>query len=158
MLLLDSQADPTQRDVSGATPFIECAKVGNVGLLKLLLGATRGIVLLSSDDSNRSALHWASRNGHVEAVDLLLKAGADADAADVEGHTAADAARQAGYIEVAQMVAEAMSDEALSAFITGTGTGCPHESDQRCTGIEEVTGEDFDLPREDSDIPHVESV
>eukprot|EP00419_Tripos_fusus_P029087 CAMPEP_0172700706 /NCGR_PEP_ID=MMETSP1074-20121228/31099_1 /TAXON_ID=2916 /ORGANISM="Ceratium fusus, Strain PA161109" /LENGTH=1116 /DNA_ID=CAMNT_0013522133 /DNA_START=152 /DNA_END=3500 /DNA_ORIENTATION=+ len=158
ILLLESQADPMQRDMTGATPFIECAKVGNVGLLKLLLGATQGAVLLNSDESNRSALHWASHSGHVEAVELLLKAGADADAADVEGRSAADAARQAGYIKVAEMLAEAMSDEALSAFIAGAGTGGPGEPDTERVDKEKVTRGDFDLPKEDSDIPQEDNV
>merc|ERR1711870_103225 len=85
IMLLEAEADPTQRDCTGVTPFIESAKAGNVPLMKLLLNATRGCVLRDVDDSYRSALHWAAHEGEDDSIELLLKADADAEARDAEG-------------------------------------------------------------------------
>jgi ankyrin repeat protein len=116
VLLLESQADPMQRDFRGLTPLIECARTGNIGMMKLLLGATRGAALLSTDDQNCSALHWAAKEGQLETVELLVKAGVDAEAADVEGRSAADVAREAGHDEVADLLERAAGDDWESEY------------------------------------------
>lgn len=36
-----------------------------------------GLLVLARDEDGWTALHWASRLGHVEAMDMLLDAGAD---------------------------------------------------------------------------------
>mmetsp|Transcript_109672 Transcript_109672/g.333451 ORF Transcript_109672/g.333451 Transcript_109672/m.333451 type:complete len:481 (-) Transcript_109672:207-1649(-) len=147
IMLLEAQADPTQRDASGATPFIQCAKSGSIGLLKLLLNATRGAVLGDADDDNCSALHWAAQEGRSEAVEVLLKAGADADAADVKGQTPAAKARDADHMEVVQMLAEAMSDAALDEFMGGDSPSSKGHMDGDDLAED---GEDTEIPQEDS--------
>jgi len=116
ILLLESQADPMQRDFRGLTPLTDCARTGNVAMMKLLLGATRGAALHSTDDENCSALHWAAKEGQLETVDLLVKAGVDAEAADMEGRTAADVAREAGHDEVADLLEKAMGEDWESEY------------------------------------------
>uniref|UniRef100_A0A7S4WDI4 EF-hand domain-containing protein n=1 Tax=Alexandrium monilatum TaxID=311494 RepID=A0A7S4WDI4_9DINO len=149
IMLMEAQADPTQRDMTGKTPFLECAKSGNVQVMGALLRASRGVALADVDDANRSALHWAAHEGQQQAVELLLKANADADAADLEGNTAADLARVAGHIQVAQMLAEAMSDEALDEFMEQAGGGTDGPRGSRDEGYDVDEGEDFDIPQED---------
>jgi len=85
-------------------------------MMKLLLGATRGAALHSTDDENCSALHWAAKEGQLETVDLLVKAGVDAEAADMEGRTAADVAREAGHDEVADLLEKAMGEDWESEY------------------------------------------
>lgn len=127
VMLLEASADPIQRDKTGMTPFLECVKAGNCEMMMLLLKGTRGYVLRDLDDHQRSALHWAAKEGQVETVELLLKAGGDADALDADANTAADVARAAGHSQLAGTLAEALSDEALEGFLA------------RGSGSEEVT-------------------
>lgn len=46
----------------------------------------------------------AARTGRTDLVEILLKAGADVDARDKEGRTAAQIATEAGRNEVAQFL------------------------------------------------------
>jgi len=110
LALINSDADPMQRDDGGNTPFIECARSGNTKLMKLLLEYTRGAVLLDVDNANRSALHWSAFEGKLAAVELLLKVRADAETHDDDGFTAVEAARSQGHEEVVTLLEKRVSD------------------------------------------------
>lgn len=151
-LLLEAQADPSQPDDSGMTPFLECARHGNCAVMILLLRATRGVVLNDTDIRRRSAIHWAAQGGQTEAVELLLKVEADPEALDMHGLTAAAVARTAGHLDLSAKLAEILSDEALEEFMAEAGEG--HASNtQRIARASEVEedehcGNDFEIPEE----------
>mmetsp|Transcript_16923 Transcript_16923/g.54748 ORF Transcript_16923/g.54748 Transcript_16923/m.54748 type:complete len:826 (-) Transcript_16923:126-2603(-) len=143
VMLLEASADPIQRDKTGMTPFLECVKAGNCEMMMLLLKGTRGYVLRDLDDHQRSALHWAAKEGQVETVELLLKAGGDADALDADAHTAADVARAAGHSQLAGTLAEALSDEALEGFLArGSGSEEGDGSEEIVFDIDEIPPDD----------------
>ena len=56
-----------------------------------------------------TALHWAAKNGHTQAVECLLEGGADAAAHDSFGRTALDLAQrygQGGAVALLEAAAE----------------------------------------------------
>jgi len=151
LLLLEANADPLQRDYEGNTAFIECAKVGNLTILKMLLQGTRGLVMRDIDDSMRSALHWAAQENQDEVVQVLLQVKADADAVDRDGLTAADLARSAGHEVLAATLAEALSDELLDDFMSRQGMSGMEGQSSRSPGQDSDAGLDdsFDMPQAD---------
>lgn len=116
--LLEANANPVHRDNNGMTPFSVCAKAGHVNIMHILVKGTKGFVLKLVDDNLRSALHWAATEGQVEATELLLKVKADADAVDADVRTPADIARDKGHEQLVLLLAESMSDEVLSKFMS----------------------------------------
>lgn len=102
--LIEAQADPLCRDPQGMTPFLECARAGNITLMKVLLQLTRGLVLLDSDQESRTALHWAAQEGREDAVQILLRARCDHEATDSEGRTPAEVAALASHPELGLLI------------------------------------------------------
>eukprot|EP01104_Vermistella_antarctica_P010099 TRINITY_DN2666_c0_g1_i2.p1 TRINITY_DN2666_c0_g1~~TRINITY_DN2666_c0_g1_i2.p1 ORF type:complete len:628 (-),score=97.70 TRINITY_DN2666_c0_g1_i2:256-2139(-) len=75
--LLSRGADPQTRDFDGHTPFDRCCWFGKHNLLQMFIeemGVGKGQPSRGSL-RNRSPLHDACRNGHVEAVRVLLDHG-----------------------------------------------------------------------------------
>uniref|UniRef100_A0A3Q2XF70 Uncharacterized protein n=1 Tax=Hippocampus comes TaxID=109280 RepID=A0A3Q2XF70_HIPCM len=68
--------------------------------MSTLLLEKGGPPLESRDPEGRTALHVASWRGHVDAVDLLLKHGADPNAQDVEGRPPLHSAAWTGRVDV----------------------------------------------------------
>lgn len=102
--LLEARADPAQRDGDGVTPFIESARSGNIALGRSLLELTQGSVVLDTDDSRRSALHWASSEGRGNFVELLILSRAAPDVMDLDGRTPVDLARSAGQTDIVKIL------------------------------------------------------
>jgi len=109
-LLLDAGADVHAKDNQGVTPLDRAAEYGTTNLAKLLLsegaaldiftaagcGATNFVAAAVARDpalvkatkaNGTTPLHWAVRTGQESAAELLLKAGADANAKDREMQT-----------------------------------------------------------------------
>ncbi|MED6272802.1 hypothetical protein CHARACLAT_000456 [Characodon lateralis] len=59
------QLDPLEKD------WLKSSAVGNVAAQRLLLAQEPGLVL------KKTALHWAAKQGRQEAVDIMLRSGAD---------------------------------------------------------------------------------
>ena len=123
-LLIAHKADPAVKDDRGYTPLDKARASGTDDVAKQLQGATmpksfdsrcrklleaahRGDVARLTELVNTqpdvvnsrgprgaTALHVAARYGHAEAVEALLRLGADPAATDNNGHTATDKARQ----------------------------------------------------------------
>ena len=55
-------------------------------------------------------LHWSARNGHLEVVRALIKAGADVNAKDNDGWTPLHYSAWNGHLEVARALIEAGAD------------------------------------------------
>uniref|UniRef100_A0A3Q2YLD4 Uncharacterized protein n=1 Tax=Hippocampus comes TaxID=109280 RepID=A0A3Q2YLD4_HIPCM len=88
---------------AAVTPLLAAAAMGHMkGRLHMstLLLEKGGPPLESRDPEGRTALHVASWRGHVDAVDLLLKHGADPNAQDVEGRPPLHSAAWTGRVDV----------------------------------------------------------
>ncbi|KAH9498964.1 hypothetical protein Btru_004081 [Bulinus truncatus] len=81
---------------------IEASSRGNVTVLTKLLALHPR--LSYGDEQNRRAIHYAARNGHLECVRLLLKAGAITNCSDDEGKTPLHLACAYGHVEVVRML------------------------------------------------------
>ncbi len=77
-------ATPEQERARGYQ-LIEAAQKGDEGLLQALLRSSPDLEV--RDNQGLSALHWAAKNGHLHAVELLLKAGQNPRWACREGQT-----------------------------------------------------------------------
>ncbi|XP_048865095.1 ankyrin repeat domain-containing protein 50 [Brienomyrus brachyistius] len=105
-LLLAHGAAPEVQDAQGQTALIAAARHSQVGALRVLLGwagrhGETGLRLINHADAEGwTALRAAAWAGHVEAVHLLLEAGAAVDGCDSEGRTALRAAAWGGHDEV----------------------------------------------------------
>lgn len=78
------------RSMDPAAQLRQAAELGNVAALQALLG--KQPVIDARDAGGRTALMLATLHGRTEAVEVLLSAGADPNAADVHGTTPLQAA------------------------------------------------------------------
>ncbi|KAM7002345.1 uncharacterized protein LKV04_003635 [Tautogolabrus adspersus] len=70
------QLDPLERE------WLKSSAVGNMAAQKRLLAQEPSLVM------KKTALHWAAKQGCQEAVDVMLRSGADVNARSVSGYTA----------------------------------------------------------------------
>jgi ankyrin repeat protein len=87
-LLLKAGADANTREPSGETMLMSAAAVGVPGIVSALLDKGAEVDALDRD-YGQTALMVAAREGHAEAVQLLLKAGANPNRATNIGATPA---------------------------------------------------------------------
>ena len=74
----DTKLDTKTND--GTTPLILACRLAIEGMVEDLINAEADIN--ASDDSGKTALHWAAAVNNVEAVQILLKHGANIDIQD----------------------------------------------------------------------------
>ncbi|BBN02101.1 hypothetical protein MPTK1_2g12800 [Marchantia polymorpha subsp. ruderalis] len=65
--------------------FLEAARYGDLEDLQAIVA--RGIIVDSSDEQGRTALHMASANGHLPVVQFLIAQGADVNSKNAEDNT-----------------------------------------------------------------------
>ena len=82
-----------------AAELCEAAASGDMLKLNSLLNT--GNPVSSRDDQQRTALHYAASNGHLNAVEALIDAGADHLMVDLAGLNAAESAMNQGHTEIA---------------------------------------------------------
>lgn len=100
--LVAKGADVKTVDAKGRTALMLASWFGHRRVCKLLLsGPSRHPTVLNRGDaaSGRTALHGASARGNCAAVHLLLRSGADVDAADAAGRSALFLASSADVAE-----------------------------------------------------------
>ncbi|WP_049622530.1 ankyrin repeat domain-containing protein [Frateuria defendens] len=113
-VLLKHGADPNLADREGLTPLLLLlgaharpggdADATHIGaLIPVLLDA--GAKLEHADQRGVTALHACAMHALLAPARVLLARGADRNAADAFGRTAADVARQIGYIDIAHELA-----------------------------------------------------
>lgn len=89
-------------------------------IIKLLL-STPSHILNATNESGNTPLHWASLNGHLSSVKLLIEAGADVTIINTAGHDAVFEAEINDKKEVVDWLLGAV--EALEKGIGGSGDG-----------------------------------
>lgn len=102
--LLEAGARVNAPDAYGWTPLMRAAHTARENIVRLLL--TRPELDLSvRERGGATALHVAASLGHLQIVELLLRAGADPRALDGQEHTPAELAEAAGADEVSALLA-----------------------------------------------------
>lgn len=87
-------------------------------------------------DEGQTALILAARNGHLEVVEALLKAGADPDHATADGRTALIMAAEGGHATVVESLLRAGADPNLATVSMGNETyGTAEELDAFLDGL-----------------------
>ncbi len=113
-VLLKRNADTNLADKEGKTPLLlllgaqlrpgsDCDATHLGALLPVLLDA--GAKLEHADQRGVTALHACAMHALLPPARVLLSRGADRNAADAFGRTAADVARQLGYVDIAHELA-----------------------------------------------------
>lgn len=92
------------RRINLGASFAQAARIGQLCLVEAMV--MDGIDVNETDANGRTLLHWAAGNGHAEAVELLLKCGADRTIKDKGGRTAADVAKQCRYQTLSLLLAD----------------------------------------------------
>lgn len=107
---LDRRPDLLERRPHyGVTPLLADAERGQAGMVAEL--ARRGadvnarLRIVSSNDGDWTALHIGARAGNLRVAKVLIQAGADVNARSRSGDTPLDFARQAGHLDVAELLA-----------------------------------------------------
>jgi ankyrin repeat protein len=105
--LLDQGANAELADIGGSTPLHFTAMVNQYECAAVLL--RHGVALDTINMYGETALWWASCEGHLPTVQLLVQAGADIDRACNDGRTPLAVARMSGrttvvaYLEPAEV-------------------------------------------------------
>jgi Ankyrin repeats (3 copies) len=88
-----------------STIMMESAKVGQVGIIKIML--SHGVVVDFRDSDNHTALHRSCQGGYLEAARFLLENGADVNArcqGPSDTATPLTLAMNNGHLEVAEFL------------------------------------------------------
>jgi predicted RNA-binding Zn-ribbon protein involved in translation (DUF1610 family) len=99
--LLNAGADPDRRDNLGWAPLHHAVKTRGANLDMIVILVRHGAGVDVTDKHLRTPLHRASQFGHVQAVRLLVRLGADPGARDENGWTPLDRGRaHPGIVEI----------------------------------------------------------
>ncbi|PTB63395.1 ankyrin repeat protein, partial [Trichoderma citrinoviride] len=85
-ILMEANALPFTEDSDRRTPLSYAAGEGHISVMEKLLSDPR-VNIYSKDTQNRSPLHWAAINGRHDAIEWLVKQGAQVDLMDNNDHT-----------------------------------------------------------------------
>ena len=90
--------------------LIDAARAGDINRIKALLADGTDVNTTSSSAVGATALHYAAAYGKVAAVEILLRAGADAMARDCDGETPLHWSISWGSAEIVGLLARAGAD------------------------------------------------
>ena len=110
LLASDSEAH-TKRNADGWSPLIAASYAGDMSCIDMLLNAGADVRAVCKDADG--CLHYASAQGHLEAITRLASAGCPLNKADNDGETPLDVA-QNGKVKklLEKLIAEADNDDA----------------------------------------------
>ncbi|PVU90679.1 hypothetical protein BB561_004773 [Smittium simulii] len=86
------------------------SKMGKSTTSELIQMIQDGLSIVVTDEARRTALHVACSVGNLEAVELLLKLGADPNAIDIRGNTPLTLAAMSGYTEIVLLLLQHGAD------------------------------------------------
>jgi len=95
--LLEAGADVNRSSPEGETPLMTAARTGNRSAMNVLLDYGAAVDAIE-EWRGQTALMWAVAQNQVEAVDVLLRAGADPNARSTGGFTPILFAAREGYL------------------------------------------------------------
>jgi ankyrin repeat protein len=113
--------DPSRKDKAGYTPVLHAAERGHIEVLNCLLEDGGKELAKGTAPDGSTALHFASRIGHSEAVQKLLIEGADRMQEDASGQIPLHLAAAGGYTDV--IVALRPGSESLTKTTTTNDGG-----------------------------------
>lgn len=105
-LLVEAGVDVNHRDPQDETALHVAARFGNVECAEILLNAPGINVEVAEKTFGWTPLFIACVDGHLPIVDLLMKAGAQPDKADVSGWTPKEHAALRGHLAIANHLAQ----------------------------------------------------
>eukprot|EP01063_Lacrimia_lanifica_P027493 TRINITY_DN386_c0_g1_i2.p2 TRINITY_DN386_c0_g1~~TRINITY_DN386_c0_g1_i2.p2 ORF type:complete len:836 (+),score=420.59 TRINITY_DN386_c0_g1_i2:82-2589(+) len=137
--------------IEQATVLCDAAAAGNAAELKVLCEQVNPD---TSDYDKRSALHLAAEEGHLEAVKVLVEAGAHTNCADRWGTTPLSGAVQNGHSEVADYLkakgallgktSRATEEDGAAAMCKAAGAGNLAKLKELVAGGVSVNAADYD--------------
>ena len=107
--LLEAGADPNRPNPEGETPLMTAARTGNRLALTVLLEHGADVDAIEAW-RGQTALMWAVAQNQVDAVDVLLRAGADPNTRSTGGFTPILFAAREGYSNVIDTLVRAGAD------------------------------------------------
>ena len=107
--LLEAGADPNRPNPEGETPLMTTARTGNRLALTVLLEHGADVDAIEAW-RGQTALMWAVAQNQVDAVDVLLRAGADPNTRSTGGFTPILFAAREGYSNVIDTLVRAGAD------------------------------------------------
>jgi ankyrin repeat protein len=117
--LLCNGAETDLEDMRGGNAVLRAAEEGGLEALQKLIdyGATVGDEKVGADEEGRTPLHLASRNEHIEVLQILVEKYSNLDIRDDNGLTPLHHTCQSGALETAAFLLEQGADPAiLDAF------------------------------------------
>jgi len=113
-LLLEG-ADPNQQHDDGYTPLMTASEAGHVEIVNVLTKESPSTINVNARNAyGQTALHFAAQNGRRGVLQALLETSRLEVEALCSGKTPAEAARRAGFHEVADMLAAAACDAQMA--------------------------------------------
>lgn len=95
---------PDPRQPGGGFNMFEVNGLIKEKTVALLAVLAEGAEVNSRDDSGKTPLHAAARQGHQEVVTLLIANGADVNAKTEKGETAISLANKKGHTEIVELL------------------------------------------------------
>ncbi len=138
--------------------LLRAAHKGSLGSLNRAIKAGANVNV--SDDQDTSALRWAARGGHREAVETLLNAGADINQHSFAGWTALMEAVVSGSEEILVMLIERGADLNTKTFANASALyfardivqySTDKERARRIMTLLEEHGAEYSAPGDDDD-------
>lgn len=126
------------------TPLLVAAGSGDAQTVRTLL--EHGALISQSDDSGRTALHWASESGSRETAEVLLEYGTDVDARGRDGcsplHVAANCCEDEG-VHIVELIEWLLSNGADVNALDVNGCTPLDWANNAIEALEEETVADF---------------